>query len=658
MAQIEKSTIIKLRQNEASAPLINNGEFRITLSEPILMEEGDQMRVHTAILDSSAPGIINVPEELDIEIDVGRYIRYNENFAIPAGGPAGNTGTATSDIMALYGVPYLPNGTYADQAVDPRRIAAVETTKADQNIYFAGMMNTFGEGVYTIYTVEFRKIDHAIPGSPLGGCTVHFRYTNPLTGLETTTPVIVPQRNQFAKTVIANVAVKVVGNANSASFTLVEDYTYTSKYYMQSSNIIYAWSPEIPSSNVDLHAQPYTETLKFKLPARKYLPGELCSIINLQLSAISQDFRTIENQNTQIDPTKFVVDSPFLATVRQMESKINALPKRGQAQGHSLAFFSGNDDDLPVKSYLLIDSAKLTLAQNDLLVGAEEVALTYDPVLSKISFSIMHFPIYVSTSGDGAGTTADTFAPGITWENGKITPDYAGAIITGMRPAAFWGEQLGFLNNIGIPKSSPIPFKQYPAMAALPAGTDPNEAARVKIPSGGNNIFPFKMKGQVGINITSAFLGLDVPVQKNANYFATNSVIANQFVNTLTGLTTPIWSDRTFTSSPNDEGYFLIEINYKFRQKMVGGKGGSHSNNIQCITGKYYIGANNFLQDQGSGSIDYQHLGEPELITDISVRILNSNGTIPPPTDLGPINSIFLELTKTVNVPTPTPSKK
>ena len=92
----------------------------------------------------------------------------------------------------------------------------------------------------------------------------------------------------------------------------------------------------------------------------------------------------------------------------------------------------------------------------------------------------------------------------------------------------------------------------------------------------------------------------------------------------------------------------MIDISPKFPQKLVGSAnepGSSTSNSIQSIVGKYYT-QGNFLQDDGSGSISYTHVGVPQMINQLDVRVLNADGTVPARTDIGDNNSVFVEIIK------------
>mgnify|MGYP003117815502 FL=1 len=62
---MEKSTIIKLRQSEANE-VDENGSYRVNLTNGITLEEGDEVRVHSVILDTATESVISLPEPVDI----------------------------------------------------------------------------------------------------------------------------------------------------------------------------------------------------------------------------------------------------------------------------------------------------------------------------------------------------------------------------------------------------------------------------------------------------------------------------------------------------------------------------------------------------------------------------------------------------------------
>ena len=54
---MEKSTIIKLRQAEANEVDIN-GSYKVSLAQGINLEEGDEVRVHSVILDTATESVV------------------------------------------------------------------------------------------------------------------------------------------------------------------------------------------------------------------------------------------------------------------------------------------------------------------------------------------------------------------------------------------------------------------------------------------------------------------------------------------------------------------------------------------------------------------------------------------------------------------------
>ena len=62
---MEKSTIIKLRQQEATS-ITTNGSFSTSLQQKVLLEEGDVVKLHSAFIDTTTESIITVPEPIDV----------------------------------------------------------------------------------------------------------------------------------------------------------------------------------------------------------------------------------------------------------------------------------------------------------------------------------------------------------------------------------------------------------------------------------------------------------------------------------------------------------------------------------------------------------------------------------------------------------------
>ena len=93
MAELKKSTILKLRQEEAEQ-VVTNGSYNIVLNgPPVLLEEGDTCAIKTAIIDSTVESTIIIDEDMRAEIGVAKYLRN-------ATGPAGDLGLRQFTVTA------------------------------------------------------------------------------------------------------------------------------------------------------------------------------------------------------------------------------------------------------------------------------------------------------------------------------------------------------------------------------------------------------------------------------------------------------------------------------------------------------------------------------------------------------------------------------
>ena len=693
--QIDKSIIIKLRESESTN--IANGNFTTTLTKPITLEEGDQVRVHTAILDTSSQGLISVSEfddkgvasGLDVEVDVLRWWRFSWQHRLNDGDPGGNIQRATP-IMNLEGVNREPLQGVVDEGTHMIPYSEIPTNKR----YFAALRKPFGAIAQDIWMVNDFLIWPIKGGTTKSGNLVlEFIYTDPVTDQETRLSTFVPEfkgssasgnghRVEIKRNVIG--VEPYVASTDPAepglypsenSFICVTDTATLAAHNIQivpEKQIIF-FDPRLQPLVETYLTTPFTRTLSVNIPNKRYTPGEICTLLNDQFSSLEANGPAAANPATQ-PPIAWNVNNAFLGSIKEMEYYV----AQNYSAGVELGFlpetsYNESGDIIDVQEMLIFDTNALEeewtppgdggiAGPQDIYIGAEQVDLVYDPVLEKISFSSLHFPLYVGSTGPESGTAL----PGIEWSRappygnqaGQMVPDYSGAAFTRLSPSPFWKDQLGFQSIVLTPTAATKTFRQDPGN---PAGS----GAPARPPSGAT-ITGFNVIPEVGRNITSAYMGLDIIVFKSTIFWMPQTPVSNSGwlpgdVGTQTSLTTPILADREFGVAISDEGYFLVEIGFKFPQKMVGGSDTNVTNksynNIQAIVGKYFVSPNNFLQDQGSGSIQYQHMGEPQMISDLSVRILNPDGSVPPDTDLGNRNALFLEVIKAINV-TPAPPPK
>ena len=611
MAQIQKSVILKLRQEEATFNG-GHGNFTVNLKKPVMMAEGDIVKVHTAVLDTSADGIVDVPDDgtgvggIQCHLDVALYNTFYERRLNEAGEP------------------FIKKYPYPD--------AASQTPTNER------MVCCIGKGLpANTYRVNFFNIYPSGGGlDKYGDCTLTFQFTSPLSGQIETRQKYFKGGHQIShlRGIALPIGWNVIGNNGLSDFKCINTHDYLKEHKIdfkewRNSDVQYGPAP-LPPGTINL--EPYQQRMSFVIKEGRYTPGEISNIITDEISMLNQEKSAPTTNNPANN--EFPVINPLLTTIRQINHISSSLP----GQPFSTWFCPMRIENAPVVPIDYAIQYPLSAVEApqtqpfDIFVGAEQASMNFDPILKKLNFDILHFPLYVGWTG---GATNDA-KPGIAFTTtGSPITTYGGAMFTAMYPEHFWSKQLGFSNVVIDWQTQETAFNT--------GGTN-----------GGNNedIYPVVVTPVVGENITNVFDGLDTIVPKNNNFMNPGTTTA--VVNTNTR---PILSKREFDVALNDEGYFLIEIGFKFPQSMVGGMNTNNSNgtmnNIQAIIGKYFTSDNNFVQDQGTGSITYEHRGEPQLLTDLQIRILNPDGSEPTQQDLGVKNSIFLEVVKTLQLQSP-----
>ena len=80
------SKIIKLRETESTS-ISDNGNYKITLDNPVLLKEGDRLAIKSVFLDTiTASGdLIELNEDVNIELDVIKwFINDSKDQKFPA----------------------------------------------------------------------------------------------------------------------------------------------------------------------------------------------------------------------------------------------------------------------------------------------------------------------------------------------------------------------------------------------------------------------------------------------------------------------------------------------------------------------------------------------------------------------------------------------
>ena len=616
---MEKSTILKLRQAE-SPNVSTNGSFKITLKEGIQMKEGDSMRIHTAILDTTTESVITLDKDTDITMTTIKYITNIEN------GQAGDGLGASGDTL------------WCEYGANPK-----STLMPDLKRYYSMHGKAMGDDVYHVSGLNTRP--KAVTKAKFGGIDLRCTYLDPLTGKAVSPAQVIhfpPQktvnhlRKPFTFPISRYVENKVFNIENTA-----DEFHAVNMDVIGVGDVVFGNGGD-PVTSTDLLVKPHEETLSFTLAEGTYTPAEIGQIITDKMSVFNSLGPTGSNYTTS-----FPVNNPFLSTLAREQYLVSQLPGSQQ-----YLLMPEIREDLPggktVPNIMQPGTGfnPPTSIINDRLIGANQTSLNFDTNLKKLNFDLLQTPWYINP---GSGQ----FVPGIQYPAGNAHSDpapspavpivkepthvYSGIAFTNLTPPDFW-QSLGFNGSILAKVTNPDPPQQITL--------DDTSV-----------VFATYIEANVGEQITGTFLGNDIVVNKGAAYTTPNQT------DTITSLTAPIISNRTFDTVDNDEGYYLIDVGVKFPQKMIGGQDNTSkhpatgSNRVQGIMGKYFT-SGNFLQDTGAAAVQYTHVGEPQMINELDVRILHADGTPPDPNELGEKNSIFLEIVTPVAQPPTLPTRK
>ena len=601
----QSSTILKLRQAE-SRDITTNGSYSISLRESVLLETGDQVKIHSVFLDTTTESVVELDEPTEIIMDIGKYL-FNM-FPTPT-------------------TVYTNNPTYA--AGPP----VVGAPQPDYKRYW--VCGNYGMGTNDYHCTSVRINPHQ-KAAEYGDFLLTYKYKEVGSGKIVNGQVNIggfhARSHPHGVTVPISQFVQgdpTFGTAQSIICTNTNLFDYNVAVITDAN-----WGFAAGPLSAERAASIWTEELKFTLPAGRYLPSEVGQIITDKMSQININGNTSNNYGNN----QYLVDNPFLSSIAQLHHNITT-----SDGAPTMCLVPEVSPSQPVVQNILEFAAGQVPANSaaDHLIGANQTSMNYDETLKKLNFDILHFPRYVQEGGQGA------FIPGVDFGIGNneatealpVEPigTYSGVAFTRLEPTSFW-QTLGFQNLI-------LPTPQAATLTNLNAGV---------------KLYAVEITSTDGLNTTNAFLGSDLIVPKTADYHvptANASGVATQ-------LTTPIVSDREFDQVLNDEGYLLVEIGVKIPQKMIGGQEGAQgngntatgSNKVQSIIGKYFT-SSNFLQDSGAGSIVYQHDGIPQMLNELDVRVVHPDGSPPLQNELGQSNSVFIEIIKTVNVAPPTNQK-
>lgn len=602
---MSSSTIIKLRQNEASY-VEQNGSFKTTLNNPITIEKGDIIQFKNCFLDTSTD-IIKLDQDKNIKITGVRYITNTkeDNLANRSSGAAGGvklyepvasyTGLGNGDGLKYY-ESVVANAINGDEhAVSCTYFLAPNAIRTKATDFKFEYVDLNGQ----TQTMSFHE-----PFSFKGTRTFFFNEKHNERGISvrgTSVRLIKPTKKE--------------AHENGINFDDIK--------------INYG---AVAPVNGDTYLVPKSRTFEYTLPQGLYTPSEIAQILTDEMSRADSNGPIGNNPAIGNPNALFPVNSAFFGTIGQIanDDNLNTTNTKFVAEdGSKIMGYNVGGGGAPQT----LDIP----AGEDAYVGASETILEFDEETNKMRFKALHTPIFVAqtsaTASDGVAGAQFIGTTGVT------ALQYSGFAIQNLEPADFWYEQLGVSNEI-IPV-----FHDENTQLTLTAAGNPMGAG---LPTGTSVYVKSCSQSKEGITTTGAFESLDLALKTDKNFMQplrTGDIA--------TDVTSTLFFDKIFNTGFAEDGFFMIsvggisqDLRGSIETNFTGMTPNQDSRSIQAIVGSYYSNGN-FTQAGAESSITYEHKNDiPLVLSELECRILLPDMQKPSLSQLGDRNCVFLEVIK------------
>ena len=640
-------TLIELREDTAdnNNSIENAGSFQVTLNEPLILKNNDQLSLSSVFVDSVATnsGKIVISDD-ETEFTIKNYIYFN-NYG---------------DIASKPILPYRrPLGTNTDGSHIVKGL--------NDGFDYVACDNTGSISVGAFICPQLRifiNMQHFVDGhlsEKQDATTFHFTYTSLNDKLVNFTMDLSKQVNLTK--MIARAGTNSDGTPKQGFYT-TDDYKddfgefpagfpFDFKGTISSINIATPFItndrrsgklhggflnqidfPKNVAYQFDgIRLAPMIFTYNFTIASGAYDPSEFARVITDKLAS----------QNvTTTDPLNFI-DTPdtdknkYLSDSRSFNSPYLNLGKKLKAiQTDSTQFICCRHDGEGI----------IKVSADDWLVGSTQCGLEFDIEQNKFFFSQLHSPFYNQPSGvPSMGTSFVNVLNVVNGSNSqsKVATDFfftanknGGVGFTDLQPSSVWFDKMGMNPNILTNFATKI-------FSTNAAGI-PTTTAQYKDIETHAQIFtdlsPITFTMNDGIQTTGNFTSLDSAIDKTTPRIAPDLSKLSDTSNIL---------KQIYARSSLNEGgslpYYLIEIDGKGINSDIRGSLASAINNtkISGIVSRFYQTQSYTSSIDGSGAIPYIHRGEPLIIDSFKVRILDPNGELTE--NIQDSNVVFLQHT-------------
>ena len=590
------TTIIEARQKASNS--FAAGDYETILAEPVMLRTGDELMLKTASIDTTnvVAGTVLLEEAVPIDVQALLYV----------------TNHWYDDKTYFSGIESDGKPTNVAEQPDFRR-------------YFA--CSESNTTAVFLTSIEFKDLRAAF--------YFQLSYTN-VNGKQVTQTYHQPSTHHDS-TVAINVYYKPSDAANPTSGLVISGIPTVddgkpagtfSKYHHGA------------SSTVNVIYEPKLVDLSFSVPAGTYTPDELCKYINDEMT------RTPSYWGENGFAGKTVASAPFF--------------RPNAADDYMVAdtLRQNEDKDLVSDGFTFVnavlnkaDAGKLPFLS---WIGASQIQLQFTN--DKFSFKYMHTPFY---DPDGNVSVTFNYESTRTFAPWGTAGSLGGLAFTKLSPATFWGglNQDGTTGQLGFDLNNCLASYTH---TATPIKNPTNNGTAAVYP---------EFAVTTGQQTTRAFVGADTMLIKNVatkdsagNTKSPPPTVPHQaYVPRDATFTTTVSIDETeiveaaYTRTQlqqNTGGYFLIDTQSVFSSQHIST---TTSRTTQAIVSRYYNSGSYTTADSSSG-IMYTHVGAPQMLKSLRVRILEPDGTLSG--EIGSDNAVFFQLQRNSPAPPTKTAKK
>jgi hypothetical protein len=623
-----ENIIIECR--EAEAQVNNNaGDWSTKIQEHVVVEEGDEINIRNVFIDTEATESEKIVIPFDIELQMANY-KYLIDW----------TFLDQNHVEA-----YKDNGINPKSNIFPNRekclkFAATEPTGVDIFAYMDDCKNGRPEGpqgqkfVSTgqayILTEQPKNMTTDLvvevflapksSSADFGNCILQIKYVDPQ-GDDRERHVMVPlfQAGKGSQIVQPYILCKENTERTYSLFASGD-----SKSPLTLRNTVFQ------SELVETQNNKPTCLLKIgrdsiTVPKGNYDPDDLTVLLNREM-----------NKNKQ--PSPAYIDSPYMSLIISNEPN------------NSLFWGIEDVNAFPFKIASRDDPFSPGDVITNYYVGASKLELAYIPSSKQFSWNYMHMPYYDGPSEatafyDLRTQVQVTKNAGIMWESLQAVNKTTG------EPFDFWSNILGFelqgVNNIQAEVK--YTYQNYEGADTLKPDIQNYENGKT-VTGGFSGIDAGILKTSPTTDFESADIApffaspLDIPGATSkvsgANPTLRSATPTNGLPSTVTK-TDPIIGLVSSLNHQDSYGYFLLEVQAKFRNEFIGKE--NNFNFIKSIISRFYS-IDSYTSGNAQDSIVYIHKGEPMLLDSFNIRVLEPDKQLA--TNIGNDNSVYIQVIK------------